>query len=97
MEDRERVAVDEPVGGGVRGDLDPQPAPAYRKGDRQTGDVDGQAGREARGALSLTQAGESGREGDPGPSESSHVEAVTRVVLEIVEVHEGSLGQVVVR
>jgi hypothetical protein len=96
MKDLQRLAVDEPVCRGVRRDLDPQSPPANGESDRQPGDTRREAGSERQGTLSFAQAGESRHQGDPGSRQRSDMQAVAGVVLEIVEIHEGSLGQVVV-
>src|SRR5262245_17754979 len=54
-----------------------------------------QTGREADVAAPVPQPGEAADERDPGTGERGDVQAVARVVLKVVQVHQRCLAQVV--
>ena len=77
-------------------DLYPQPPVAEAQAEGQAGESLGQARREAQHAVVVAHAAEAGDGGDPGARERGDVQAVAGVVLEVVEVDQGGLGEVVV-
>src|SRR5262245_37969730 len=87
--------VGQQVTGAGRADFDPQPLPAEHEAEGEAVEAFGQAGREADLPGRVPQAGEAADERDPGTGERGDVHAVTGVVLEVVQVHQGGLAQVV--
>ena len=94
--DLERRPLEQGVAGLLVGDLDPQPPLAKAHAEGEPGESLGQAGREAELAVVVAHPAESGDGGDPGAGQRGDVQAVAGVVLEVLEVHQGGLGEVVV-
>ena len=76
--------------------LDLQSAAAEDEAEGEALEPGRQARREAELAAVVAHAAEAGDRGDPGAGERGDVEAVARVVLEVVQVHQRGLAEVVV-
>src|SRR5436190_11214479 len=96
VRDLERVAPIEPVVGLALRRLDLQQPAAEEKAERELGNARRQAGGEAEVAVVVAHAAEAGDGREPGPCERRDVDAVARVVLDVVEVHQRRLAEVVI-
>src|SRR6185312_5000572 len=88
VRDPDAVAVLQRVVGAVAVDLDEHPALGDRDPEGQAPEARGQARREGQLAVVVAEAAEARDERQPRSGQRGDVQAVARVVLQVVEVHE---------
>ena len=96
MRELERLAVEQRVVRLPLADLDQQLAPMEHQPEREPRERLGQPRLEAERAVVVAHPAEPRDRADPGPGQRRDVQAVARVVLEVVEVDQRRLAEVVV-